>query len=71
LVVPGDRDATCLPEASARIAKEVAAAQLVPLAPAKHMGLIEHYEQFGALVRDFAFDCFRRKPAHQPVERTV
>jgi pimeloyl-ACP methyl ester carboxylesterase len=71
LVVPGDRDATCLPAASARIAKEVAAAQLVPLAPAKHMGLIEHYEQFGALVRDFAFDCFRRKPAHQPMERTV
>jgi pimeloyl-ACP methyl ester carboxylesterase len=71
LVVPGDRDTTCLPAASARIAEEVAAAQLVPLAPAKHMGLIEHYERFGALVRDFAFDCFKLKPARQPVERTV
>ena len=70
-MVPADRDTTCLPAASARIAKEAAAAQLVPLAPAKHLGLIEHYEQFGALVRDFAFDCLKLKPAHQPVEGTV
>jgi pimeloyl-ACP methyl ester carboxylesterase len=71
LVVPGDQDTTCLPAASARIAGEVAAGQLVPLAPAKHMGLIEHHKQFGTLVREFGFDCFKRRSTQQPMERTV
>lgn len=57
LVVPADRDPVCLPEASERIGRDVPAARLAPLAPARHMGLIEHHGTFAALVRDFAAAC--------------
>ncbi len=54
LVVPGDRDPVCLPTASEHMSREVPAAQLTPLTPAKHMGLLEHHQDFVNLVRTFA-----------------
>lgn len=68
LVVPADQDPLCRPEASQRIQHDVPAAQLTPLAPAKHMGLIEHHEQFAKIVGDFALACFQPAPASQPVK---
>lgn len=54
LVVPGDRDPMCTPEASQYIHKHVATSRLAPLAPAKHMGHFEHNERFAELVGEFA-----------------
>lgn len=54
LVVSGDRDSVCKPEASERIRQGVPAATLVPLTPAKHMGLIEHHARYATAVREFA-----------------
>jgi pimeloyl-ACP methyl ester carboxylesterase len=71
LVVPGDRDASCAPEASERIQQDVPAAQLVSLTPAKHMGLIEHNQRFAEVVRAFAISCFQVARPRQPLERTV
>jgi pimeloyl-ACP methyl ester carboxylesterase len=67
LVVPGDQDPICRPEASQRIHQDVRATQLAPLAPAKHLGLIEYHEQFAEIVRIFALACFQAHPAHQPM----
>jgi hypothetical protein len=55
--VPGDRDPLCLLSASQRMEQNIPAAQLSPLSPAKHMGLIEHNQRFATLVRTFAFAC--------------
>lgn len=66
LVIPADHDPICRPEASQRIHQEMPAAQLAPLAPARHMGLIEHHEQFAKIVSEFTRACFAA-PAHQPV----
>ena len=57
LLVPGDRDPVCRPEASKRMEQDVPRAQLAPLMPAKHMGLLEHNEHFAELVRTFALAC--------------
>jgi pimeloyl-ACP methyl ester carboxylesterase len=54
LVVAGDRDPVCLPEASERIRQGIPAAELSALRPAKHMGLIEHHGHFADLVAAFA-----------------
>jgi len=54
LLVPGNLDSTCKPEASERMHQSIPSAQLAPLFPAKHMGLLEHNEQFAARVRQFA-----------------
>ena len=54
LVVAADRDPLCKPEASEFIQSQVPSAQLSNLAPARHMGLIEHHRQFAQLVADFA-----------------
>jgi pimeloyl-ACP methyl ester carboxylesterase len=71
LIVSGDHDPVCRPEASQRIHQDVPTAQLVPLAPAKHLGLIEHHEQFTKLVEDFAQACFQASPSYQPVAVTA
>lgn len=63
LVVPGDRDPVCLPEASERMHREVVSSQLTPLTPAKHMGLLEHQERVVELVRTFAFTPRQTEPA--------
>jgi len=57
LVVAGDRDTTTTPEASERIDRDVPRSRLFRLSPARHMGLIEHNEQFDRLVGEFAESC--------------
>ena len=54
LVVAGDRDSVCKPEASKRMHRDIPDAQLVHLVPAKHMGLIEHHKRFAEIVKGFA-----------------
>ena len=57
LVVAGDRDSVCKPEASERMHRDIADAQLTRLVPAKHMGLIEHHTRFAQIVKTFASVC--------------
>jgi pimeloyl-ACP methyl ester carboxylesterase len=67
LVVAGDRDATCLPEASRYMAATIPNARLVTLHPAKHCGLLEHHSDLHAHVLDFLTSL----PASANVERIV
>ena len=62
LVLAGDRDSVCKPEASQRMHRDIPGAQLAQLAPAKHMGLIEHHTRFAEIVRTFSSVCFPREP---------
>jgi pimeloyl-ACP methyl ester carboxylesterase len=57
LVVAGDKDSVCKPEASDRMQREIPGATLTHLAPAKHMGLIEHHTRFAEIVRTFSSSC--------------
>jgi len=57
LVFVGDRDSTTLPEAGRFIADQVPAADLITLAPARHMGLLEHHDRFDQAVARFATAC--------------
>ena len=59
LVIIGDKDTTTLPEAGQFIASAIPNAQLATLAPAKHMGLIEHHNRFNELVANFVDSCNR------------
>jgi hypothetical protein len=43
--------------ASARMQRDIPVAQLTRLAPAKHMGLIEHHTRFAEIVETFASLC--------------
>jgi pimeloyl-ACP methyl ester carboxylesterase len=54
LVLAGDKDSVCKPDASERMQRDIPDAQLTHLAPAKHMGLIEHHTRFARIVRTFA-----------------
>jgi pimeloyl-ACP methyl ester carboxylesterase len=62
LVVAGDRDPVCKPEASQRMHQEIRGSQLLALVPAKHMGLVEHHRSFAQRVGEFASSCFRTTP---------
>jgi pimeloyl-ACP methyl ester carboxylesterase len=53
LVIAGDHDSVCKPEASQRMHHEIAGSQLALLKPAKHMGLIEHHTDFAAYLTKF------------------
>jgi pimeloyl-ACP methyl ester carboxylesterase len=55
LVLAGDSDPVCKPEASKRVQREIPGAQL---APAKHMGLMELHTHFAEIVSKFSFLCF-------------
>ena len=58
LVITGDHDSVCKPEASERMRAEIPGAEeLVTLSPAKHEGLIEHHENFADAVRGFVGRC--------------
>ena len=57
LVLAGDRDSVCKPEASERMKRDIPDAQLTRLVPAKHMGLIEHHTRFAKIVKTFASLC--------------
>jgi pimeloyl-ACP methyl ester carboxylesterase len=59
MVVAGDRDPVCKPEAGERMKRDIPGAQLAKLAPAKHMGLIEHHRHFAEIVGKFASVCFQ------------
>jgi pimeloyl-ACP methyl ester carboxylesterase len=59
LVLAGDRDPVCKPEASERMQRDIPDAQLAELAPAKHMGLIEHHTIFAEKVSKFCALCLR------------
>ena len=43
LVLAGNRDPVCTPDASERMRRDIPGAQMAQLAPAKHIGLIEHH----------------------------
>jgi pimeloyl-ACP methyl ester carboxylesterase len=62
LIVAGDRDPVCKPEASRRMHEEIPGSQLLPLVHAKHMGLLEHHRSFDQHVGEFASGCFRTPP---------
>lgn len=55
LVVAGDKDSTTIPKASEQIRAGIPHARLITLSPAKHLGLIEHHEEYAAAVREFAY----------------
>ncbi len=57
LVITGDRDSTCKPEASERMRAEIPSAELLTLSPAKHQALIEHHEKFSEALRAFIQRC--------------
>jgi pimeloyl-ACP methyl ester carboxylesterase len=63
LVIAGDRDPVCKPEASERLGQDIAGSQRVVLSPAKHMGLIEHRRRFAAAVSQFAQACLQPNPS--------
>ncbi|NTW01788.1 MAG: alpha/beta hydrolase [Oscillochloris sp.] len=58
LIIPSDQDPLCPPEASAYIHQHVRSSQLAPLAPARHMGLLEQNQQFATLIDRFATTVF-------------
>jgi pimeloyl-ACP methyl ester carboxylesterase len=64
LVVAGNRDPVCTPEASERMQRDIPGAQLVRLAPAKHMGLIEHHAHFAKIVNQFSASCLQPNSLH-------
>jgi pimeloyl-ACP methyl ester carboxylesterase len=57
LVLAGDRDPVCTPEASERMQRDIPGEQMAQLAPAKHMGLIEHHTRFSKRVSQFSGSC--------------
>lgn len=56
LVVSGDRDTTTKPEASGEIRAGIPNANLVELSPAKHLGLIEHDQEYAEAIRAHALE---------------
>ncbi len=54
LVIAGDRDPLCKPQASEYMQSNMPSAQLITLAPARHMGNIEYHRHFAELVGDFS-----------------
>jgi pimeloyl-ACP methyl ester carboxylesterase len=59
LVLAGDRDPVCTPEASERMQRDIPGAQLTKLVPARHMGLIEHHTHFAEILRKFSSLSFQ------------
>jgi pimeloyl-ACP methyl ester carboxylesterase len=64
LVLAGDRDPVCTPEASERMQRDIPGAQMAQLAPAKHMGLIEHHTHFAKIVSQFSASCLEPNSPH-------
>ncbi len=53
LIVAGDNDRTCTPDASRYMASAIAGARLLILSQARHCGLFEHHESFHSTVAEF------------------
>ena len=68
LVIAGDRDTTTNPDASVTMAEAIPRTELVTLAPAKHMGLIEHHDRWVQVVEQFAQSVARRHPITSEIE---
>lgn len=66
LVIAGDQDPLCKPEASEFIRDHVPSAQLHKLSPARHMGGIEHHIRFAELVGEFADFTLQGRKSKQP-----
>lgn len=63
LVVAADKDSTTKPEASQKIHSAIPNSQLVTLAPAKHLGLLEHHHEYAKAVREFVFSTVLKERA--------
>jgi pimeloyl-ACP methyl ester carboxylesterase len=61
LVVAGNKDPVCTPQASERMQREIPGARVAQLAPARHMGLIEHHTRFAKIVSEFATDSLHSR----------
>ena len=70
IVIAGDRDPVCKPEASRRMRHDIASSQLAMLKPAKHMGPIEHHEQLAKHLTQFALTCLPQPQPNRKVEQT-
>jgi pimeloyl-ACP methyl ester carboxylesterase len=57
LIITGDKDAVCKPEASERMRADIPTAELVKFSPARHEGLLEHHDQFWGVAVPFVFRC--------------
>jgi pimeloyl-ACP methyl ester carboxylesterase len=57
LIVVGDQDGNCAPEAQAFMARVMPNARLLTLRPARHAGLIEHYRTFDLALAGFVDAC--------------
>lgn len=68
LIVAGDRDTCCAPEASEYMAREIPHSELITLSPANHMGLIEHHQLFAEALAGFLSRCFAGERGGQPVQ---
>jgi pimeloyl-ACP methyl ester carboxylesterase len=64
LVLVGNRDPVCTPEAGERMHRDIPGAQIAELAPAKHMGLIEHHTHFAKIVSQFSASCLQANSPH-------
>lgn len=70
LIITGDKDTTCKPEASEYMRAEIPGAQLVTLFPAKHEGLLEHHADFSKAVHAFVLSCAKGGIPNQPPSGT-
>jgi pimeloyl-ACP methyl ester carboxylesterase len=57
LVVAGDKDPLCKPEASERMRSTIPGATLLTLSPARHQAVLEHHGQFDEAVAAFVSRC--------------
>ncbi len=69
LVVAGDHDPVCKPEASEFIHENILDSKPVPLVPAKHMGLTEHHDYFAENVRKFGLTVLQSNRKGTNAER--
>jgi pimeloyl-ACP methyl ester carboxylesterase len=61
LLVAGNKDPVCTPEASERMRRDIPGARIAQLVPARHMGLIEHHTQFAKIVSAFAANSLQSR----------
>lgn len=61
LVVAGDDDRTCLPQASHYMAESIPGARLVLLAQSRHCGLFEHHDTFHRAIHDLLASLGRQQ----------
>ena len=62
LIVAGDRDSTTKPEASEQMRSSISGARMITLSPAKHLGLIEHHQEYAKAVREFVYATQAKLP---------